>query len=146
MLNKLKSNPYYIGAGSSFLFTMFYFFLSLSFEGEFAGVPNLIPFFVLFVYFICYIAEKILYRFRNKSLVFHLSLLLLLATGISVFFSLLFYRDLYFFILICPLLAIGSLFYYFSGRLVKRKSIALFLSTSPLYVFLLSLVFVFLSL
>lgn len=146
MLNKLKSNPFYIGAGSSFLFTMFYFFLSVGFEGEFAGIPNLIPFFIFFVYFICYIGESILYFFRNKSLVVKLSLLLLIAIGISVFLSLLFYRDLNFFILICPLLAIGSLIYYFSGRLVKRKSIALFLSTSPLYVFLLSLVFIFLSL
>ncbi len=139
MLTKLKSNSFYIGAGSTFLFTMFYFFLSIGFEGEFEGIPNLIPFFVFFVYIICYIAERILHVFCHKSLVFKLSLLLLIAIILSIFFSLLFYGNLNLFILICPLLAIGSLVYYFSGRLVKKEIIALFLSTSPLYVFLLSL-------
>lgn len=139
MLMNFKSNPFYIGAGATFLFTIFYFFLSMGFEGEFDGLPNLIPFFVFFIYVICYLAEKILQFFLDKSLVFKLSLLLLIAVILSIFLNLLIYKDIRFLILISPLLIVGSLVYYFSGRYINSEFIALLLSTSPLYVFLLSL-------
>ncbi|WP_379838845.1 hypothetical protein [Fictibacillus nanhaiensis] len=42
-------------------------------------------------------------------------------------------------ILIAPLLTVGSFIYYFSSRMIKRNSIALLLSVSPLFVLVLSL-------
>jgi hypothetical protein len=139
MLNLLKKSPLYIGAGTTFLFTMFYFFLSTGFSGDNEGLPFLIPYFILFVYFICFLGEAALYLVANKKHSFNLSLLLLLSVTISIFFSLLIYGDLFFMTLIAPLLTVGSFIYYFSSRMIKSKSIALLLSTSPLYVLLISL-------
>jgi hypothetical protein len=139
MLTMLKKSPLYIGAGTTFLFTMFYFFLSTGFSGENEGLPYLIPYFILFVYFICFLGETALYLFSNKKHSFNLSLLLLLSITISMFFSLLIYGDMYFMILIAPLLTVGSFVYYFSSRMIKSKNIALLLSTSPLSVLVLSL-------
>lgn len=139
MLNILKKSPLYIGAGATFLFTIFYFFLSTGFSGENEGLPFLIPYFILFVYFICFLGEAALYLFSNKKHSLNLSLLLLLSITISIFFSLLIYGDLFFMILITPLLTVGSFVYYISSRMIKSKNIALLLSTSPLYVLVLSL-------
>lgn len=142
MLTMLKKSPLYIGAGATFLFTIFYFFLSTGFSGDNEGLPFLIPYFILFVYFICFLGETALNLFSNKKHSLNLSLLLILSITISIFFSLLIYGDLFFMILIAPLLTVGSFVYYFSSRMIKRKSIALLLSTSPLYVLVLSLVLV----
>ncbi|ANC78731.1 hypothetical protein ABE65_018775 [Fictibacillus phosphorivorans] len=142
MLNILKKRPLYIGAGTTFLFTMFYFFLSTGFSGENEGLPYLIPYFILFVYFICFLGEAALSIFPNRKHVFNLLLVLLLSSTISIFFSLLIYGDIYYMILIAPLLTVGSLVYYFSSRMIQRKNIAFLLSTSPLYVLLLSLVLI----
>lgn len=135
----IKESPLYIGAGTTFLFTMFYFFLSTGFSGENDGLPFLMPYFIFFVYFICFLGEAVLYLVPNKKHSLNLSLLLLLSITISIFFSLLFYGDLYFMILITPLLTVGSFVYYISSRMIKSKNIALLLSTSPLYVIVLML-------
>jgi hypothetical protein len=140
---KFNKSPYLIGSGAAFLFALIYFVLTVGFDEGFAGLPMLIPFFVLMVYLICYFAELLLNFFQNKKLVFKLFLLLLISALNSTLFSLLFYRNLNMLLLIWPLLTIGSMVYYFFGRFSKNKKFALFLSTSPIYIFVLSFLFYF---
>lgn len=139
MLKTLKKSHFYIGAGTTFLFTMFHFYLNTGFSRENEGLPFLIPYFIFFVYFICFLGEAALYLVPKKKHSYNLSLLLLLSVAISIFFSLLIYGDLYFMILIAPLLTFGSLIYYLSSRMITKKVIALLLSVSPLFVLILSL-------